>query len=57
MQQLFSYGTLQQSEVQLTTFDRHLSGQSDELVGFAQSMVEIDDPEVVRTSGKTHHSI
>jgi len=54
---LFSYGTLQQDNVQLSTFGRLLRGEKDELVGFEQTLVEIDDPEVVATSGKTHHPI
>lgn len=54
---LFSYGTLQQSDVQLATFGRLLSGTADALVGYEQSMVAIDDPEVVKTSGKSHHPI
>lgn len=54
---LFSYGTLQQENVQLSTFGRILIGHADELVGFGQSMVEIEDPEVVAASGKTHHPI
>src|SRR6478672_6790091 len=54
---LFSYGTLQQSNVQLATFGRELPGTPDSLVGYEQSMVPINDPEVVRTSGKTHHPI
>lgn len=54
---LFSYGTLQQEAVQLGTFKRLLSGSPDALVGYEQSMVAIDDPEVVKTSGKTHHPI
>lgn len=54
---LFSYGTLQQVDVQLTTFGRELAGASDSLVGYVQSLVEIDDPEVVQTSGKTYHPI
>ena len=57
MPHLFSYGTLQQEDVQRSTFGRKLSGQTDQLVGFEQSMVKIDDPEVVATSGKTHHPI
>jgi gamma-glutamylcyclotransferase (GGCT)/AIG2-like uncharacterized protein YtfP len=57
MPKLFSYGTLQQEDVQLATFGRRLAGQADALVGYRQSMVKIDDPEVVRTSGKTHHPI
>lgn len=57
MPKLFSYGTLQQEGVQLATFGRPLIGAADALVGYRQSMVAIDDPEVVRTSGKTHHPI
>ncbi len=54
---LFSYGTLQLESVQLSTFGRTLTGTPDALVGFAQSMVKIDDPEVVKTSGKEYHPI
>ena len=54
---LFSYGTLQQAHVQLSTFGRLLQGQRDELVGFEQSVVKIEDPQVVATSGQTHHPI
>ena len=57
MPKLFSYGTLQQEDVQLATFGRRLAGVADALVGYRQSLVAIDDPEVVRTSGKTHHPI
>lgn len=56
-QLLFSYGTLQQRDVQLSTFGRELSGTADALLGFAQSMVKIEDAEVIKTSGKTHHPI
>jgi hypothetical protein len=54
---LFSYGTLQLDAVQMSTFGRLLQGQRDELVGFEQSLVKIDDPQFVATSGKTHHFI
>lgn len=57
MPQLFSYGTLQQEPVQIATFGRRLQGQPDSLVGFEQSLVEIEDPAVVATSGMTHHPI
>ena len=57
MPRLFSYGTLQQEEVQLATFQRKLVGHSDAILGFAQAMVKIEDPAVVATSGKTHHPI
>jgi gamma-glutamylcyclotransferase (GGCT)/AIG2-like uncharacterized protein YtfP len=53
---LFSYGTLQQKEVQLSTFGRLLQGQLDELPGFEQSSVRIEDSQVVAASGKTHHA-
>lgn len=56
-QLLFSYGTLQQRGVQLATFGRELSGAFDELVGFQESMVKIESPEVVKTSGKDYHRI
>ena len=54
---LFSYGTLQQADVQRATFGRLLSGSADRLPGYAQAMVAIDDPAVVATSGKTYHPI
>jgi len=54
---LFSYGTLQNAEVQLSTFGRRLDGQADELVGFEQSSLKIEDPEFVATSGQSHHAI
>ena len=53
---LFSYGTLQQEDVQLSTFGRRLDGQRDALVGFEQSLVKIDDPAVVAALGSTHHA-
>lgn len=54
---LFSYGTLLQENVQRSVFGRTLQGNTDQLVGFALSLVQIDDPNVVATSGKTHHPI
>ena len=54
---LFSYGTLQQESVQLSTFGRPLRGQADELVGFEQSVFRIEDPTFVATSGKADHAI
>ena len=53
---LFSYGTLQQENVQLSTFGRLLDGQRDELVGFEPSLVRIEDPQVALASGRTHHA-
>ena len=53
---LFSYGTLQQEDVQQSTFGRLLKGQRDELLGFEQSSVRIEDAQVVAASGRTHHA-
>ena len=53
---LFSYGTLQLENVQLSTFGRLLDGQRDALPGFEQLSVRIEDPQVVVASGRTHHA-
>ena len=52
---LFSYGTLQQEDVQRTTFGRLLDGQSDALVGFEKSSLRIEDPQVVAAYGTAKH--
>lgn len=54
---LFSYGTLQDDTVQLATFGRRLQGSADELRGYHCTMLDIRDPQVVATSGATHHPI
>jgi gamma-glutamyl AIG2-like cyclotransferase len=54
---LFSYGTLQQESVQISTFGRLLQGGPDELVGFEQSVQRVEDPAFVATSGKADHAI
>ncbi len=53
---IFSYGTLQQENVQLSTFGRLLHGQMDELPGFEPSLVRIEDPQLAAPTGKTHHA-
>lgn len=57
MPKLFSYGTLQQPDVQLATFGRLLTGHADALPGFALHWLTITDPDVIRTSGKTEHPL
>jgi gamma-glutamyl AIG2-like cyclotransferase len=54
---LFSYGTLQQDDVQRSTFGRALTGRPDRLENFEQSLVLIEDEDVVAKSGKTRHPI
>ena len=56
-QLLFSYGTLQLAEVQVAQFKRLLYAEDDAMPGFAQSMVEITDPEELRQSGQRFHPI
>ena len=46
---LFSYGTLQQEEVQLSTFGRKLEGEKDLLLGYEPSLVKIRDGSVQGT--------
>ena len=53
---LFSYGTLQQDDVQFATFGRRLDGQRDELVGFEPALVKIEDAALATKVGKTHHA-
>ena len=52
---LFSYGTLQQEEVQVSTFGRKLEGEKDLLTGYEPSLVKIEDQAVAERLKKTHH--
>jgi gamma-glutamylcyclotransferase (GGCT)/AIG2-like uncharacterized protein YtfP len=54
---LFSYGTLQQADVQCSTFGRLLEGGADSLPGFKTEMVEITDEAVLAASGLRFHPI
>lgn len=54
---LFSYGTLQQEEVQLANFGRILTGSKDILECFVVGEIEITDERVIRESGKAIHPI
>ncbi|MFI1993864.1 gamma-glutamylcyclotransferase family protein [Actinoplanes sp. NPDC020271] len=54
---LFSYGTLQDPAVQRANFGRELEGRAAALPGYAQRLLAITDPEVLATSGQTHHPI
>jgi gamma-glutamylcyclotransferase (GGCT)/AIG2-like uncharacterized protein YtfP len=53
---LFSYGTLQRDDIQLSTFGRLLRGHRDELPGVERSSVPIEDPQVVAASGETQYA-
>lgn len=54
---LFSYGTLQNKDVQFETFNRVLEGKKDQLLGYKLGVVEIYDRGVVELSGDTHHPV
>lgn len=54
---LFSYGTLQFPQVQKDTFGRLLDGDSDALVGYSRTMIEITNPDVLASSGERFHPI
>jgi Gamma-glutamyl cyclotransferase, AIG2-like len=54
---LFSYGTLQSDSVQLASFGRLLQGSDDAMPGFCKDMLEITDPDVLKTSGERFHPV
>ena len=54
---LFSYGMLQDEDVQRSLFGRRLVGRKDRLLGYDQALAPVGDPEFARTSGRTHHAI
>lgn len=54
---MFSYGTLQKTDVQLALFGRPLEGRADVLPGYALSPLPITDPDVIATSGSVLHTI
>ena len=54
---LFSYGTLQQRDVQLANYGRELVGEADSLSGYRIEDLVIANAEVVSISGKAVHSI
>jgi hypothetical protein len=53
---LFSYGTLREERVQLSTFGRRLRGEDDALPGYEPSLVRIEDAGFVASGGRTHHA-
>ena len=57
MENLFSYGTLQQEKVQSDTFGYLLEGKRDVLQKYCISEVKIKDKSVIKLSGKEIHPI
>jgi len=56
-QLLFTYGTLQNPDVQLDTFGRLIDSEPEVLAGYTVDYVEIPDPRVVALSGESVHPI
>jgi len=53
---LFSYGTLQDKNVQIANFGRELTGRADALPGYTRGRVAIGDPEVVALTGESYYA-
>lgn len=53
---VFSYGTLQDERVQMSTFGRLLRGRRAEILGFEPSLVRIEGARSAPVGGKTHHA-
>jgi gamma-glutamylcyclotransferase (GGCT)/AIG2-like uncharacterized protein YtfP len=54
---LFSYGTLQTSNVQLALFGRRLTGAKDNLKGYKLSSIEITDETFLSTGAEKYQRI
>src|SRR5215468_4000215 len=52
---LFSYGTLQRSEIQVSTFGRLLDGRPDQIPGYEIALIPIADPATAIALGMTHY--
>ena len=57
MENLFSYGTLQQETVQLANYNRILNGSDDILQKYCIDKIEIKDEIVLRKSNEKFHPI
>ena len=57
MENLFSYGTLQEEKVQLENYNRILEGSDDILINHCLKNIEIKDESVIRKSNKNIHPI
>jgi gamma-glutamylcyclotransferase (GGCT)/AIG2-like uncharacterized protein YtfP len=53
---IFSYGSLQQEAVQLSTYGRVLRGEPDELIGWRLTVVEVPAWHKAAASGLTHYA-
>ena len=56
-EKLFSYGTLQQEDVQLATFGRTLAGKPDVLIGYRLMMTQVRDPNFGAANGVMQRNV
>jgi hypothetical protein len=54
---LFSYGTLQQADLQKSLFGEEVPGRPDRLPAYRLALLAITDPEVTALSGAAEHPI
>jgi gamma-glutamylcyclotransferase (GGCT)/AIG2-like uncharacterized protein YtfP len=53
---LFSYGTLQNKNVQVANFGRELTGREDALPGYVRRLMATMDPEIAALTGESHYA-
>ena len=53
---IFSYGSLQQEAVQLSTYGRVLRGDSDELVGWVRTLIKVSAGHKAAAAGVSHYA-
>jgi gamma-glutamylcyclotransferase (GGCT)/AIG2-like uncharacterized protein YtfP len=53
---VFSYGTLQDEDVQQSMYGRKLQGRRDELAGAERHVITIEDPVVIAATGRAQHA-
>ncbi len=57
MENLFSYGTLQEDKVQRAVFGHPVAGTPDALVGYRLRVQVITDPRAIAISGRAEHAV
>jgi len=57
MENLFSYGTLQEDAVQRAVFGQPIQGKPDAIVGYRLKAMTITDPRAIAIGGRANHTI
>ncbi len=57
MENLFSYGTLQEEEIQRAVFGHPVAGTPDALVGYRLRVQVITDARAIAISGRAEHTV